>query len=345
MIRPRPLLSHLVGDEEIEALLTDEAQLRDMLAFERALAEAESDAGVVTAEAAKAIASAIDRFEPDWDDLARGMARDGVVVPALIKQLRAVVGEPHRSALHHGATSQDVVDTALVLQLTKVIPILLDRIAVLQAGLNTLIGTSGALPLMAHTRMQAALPFTVGDKARTWLEPLERHRAAISALQPQLLVVQLGGPIGDRSTFRGKGDEVARGLATRLGIGNAGPWHSVRDPIAAFGSLLSLLTGSLGKFGADIALMAQSEIGAIKIRGGGGSSALANKSNPVAAEVLVAVARYNAGLLGTLHQTLVHENERSGAAWTLEWLTLPAMLVATAASLRLSITLVDQISF
>jgi 3-carboxy-cis,cis-muconate cycloisomerase len=112
----------------------------------------------------------------------------------------------------------------------------------------------------------------------------------------------------------------------------------------AFGSLLSLITGSLGKFGADVALMAQTEVASIKLASGGTSSAMAHKSNPVNAEVLVALARHNAGLVGTLHQALVHENERSGAAWTLEWLVLPQMLVATAASLRISAELIRQLS-
>jgi 3-carboxy-cis,cis-muconate cycloisomerase len=150
---------------------------------------------------------------------------------------------------------------------------------------------------------------------------------------------------GDRASFEGKGDAVALGLAQRLDLGIAEPWHSARDPIVAFGSLLSLVSGSLGKFGADVALLAQNEIGAITVAGGGGSSAMAHKSNPVNAEVLVALARHNAGLVGTLHQALVHENERSGAAWTLEWLTLPQILVTTGASLRLALMLAGQISF
>ena len=161
----------------------------------------------------------------------------------------------------------------------------------------------------------------------------------------RILVVELGGPVGDRASFEGKGGAVARGLAQRLDLGIAEPWHSARDPIVAFGSLLSLLSGSVGKFGADVALLAQNEVAAITVAGGGGSSAMAHKSNPVNAEVLVALARHNAGLVGTLHQALVHENERSGAAWTLEWLTLPQMLVATGGSLRLALALAEQISF
>ena len=111
----------------------------------------------------------------------------------------------------------------------------------------------------------------------------------------------------------------------------------------ALGNLLALFSGSLGKLGADVALLAQSEVGALRLEGAGGSSAMAHKANPVNAEILVALARYNAGLSGTLAQAMVHEYERSGAAWTLEWLTLPPMLVTTGASLRLGVKLVEQI--
>lgn len=134
-------------------------------------------------------------------------------------------------------------------------------------------------------------------------------------------------------------------MARLLDLGIAEPWHATRDPIVAFGSLLSLITGSLGKIGADVTLMTQTEVASIKLSGGGGSSTMAHKSNPVNAEVLVALARYNAGLVGTLHQALVHENERSGAAWTLEWLTLPEIIIVTGASLRLAIRLASQIHF
>ena len=148
-----------------------------------------------------------------------------------------------------------------------------------------------------------------------------------------------------RSSFGSKGDLVAKFLAQKLDLGLAPSWHSGRDPIVAFGSLLSLISGSLGKIGADVALLAQNEVGAITLAGGGGSSAMAHKSNPVKAEVLVSLARFNAGLAGALHQALVHENERSGAAWTLEWLVLPQMLAATGAGLRLAREMLGQMEF
>lgn len=327
------LLNALAGDPEIEALLADDALLGVMLQFEAALAAAEADAGLITPVAAAAIAAGIGSFAPDWDDLRLGMARDGVAVPALVRQLRAAVGEPHAADLHRGATSQDVIDTALMLQLAKIIPILLGRIVDLENAFRVLAERHGSQTLMAHTRMQAALPFTVADKLRTWSEPLQRHRSALTAMSADFLVIQLGGPVGDRASFEGKGEAVAKGLAQRLGLGLAAPWHAMRDPIVTFGTRLAALSGSLGKFGADVALLAQSEVAAIQLTEAGGSSAMPHKSNPVAAEVLVALARHSAGLSATLLHAVVHENERSGAAWTLEWLTLPPLLVSTGASL------------
>lgn len=344
MTMSRPLLNALTGDEEIEALFGDEAQLAAILRFEGALAEAEAEAGMISAEAAAAVASGIAAFLPDWNDLAVGMARDGVVVPALVAQLRRYIAAPHAEALHKGATSQDAVDTALVLQLTKVIAVFVARLDSLLDALQVMSDQHGSKPMMAHTRMQRALPYTWGAKLATWIAPLRRHLAALQATRRGLLAIQLGGPIGDRSSFGAYGEAVARSLARRLDLGLAEPWQSARDPLIGFASQLGLLTGTLGKIGADVALLAQNEIGAVTLWGGGGSSSMAHKSNPVAAEVLVALARYNAGLVGTLQQSMVHENERSGAAWTLEWLSLPPLLIATGASLRLCRILMDQLA-
>ncbi|MBJ3786107.1 3-carboxy-cis,cis-muconate cycloisomerase [Devosia sediminis] len=337
------LLSALAGDAEIEALLSDAAQLDAMLAFERALAEASAEAGWIADDAAAAINKAIDSYSPDWSGLEAGMAQDGVVVPALVKQLKAKVADPHGAALHRGATSQDVIDTALMLQLAKVFDVYEARLSGLLEKLDALAVAHGAKPLMAHTRMQVALPTTWRAKLGSWSEPLKRQLRALVAMRRSLLVIQLGGPVGDRGSFETHGDAIAAGMARRLDLGLATPWQATRDPIAALGGLLAQISGSLGKLGMDVTLLAQNEVAAITLAGGGGSSAMAHKSNPVNAEVLVALARHNAGLSGTLNQALVHENERSGAAWTLEWLTLPSMLVSTGASLRLAQKLVDQI--
>ena len=218
---------------------------------------------------------------------------------------------------------------------------LVDRLAALDAAF-------GARPLMARTRMQAALPVTVADRLSVWRLPLEGHLDRLARLRLEVERVQFGGAVGDRRLPAGlgaeAGDLVASALAARLGLGpSPRAWHAMREGLAEYAGWLSLVTGSLGKIGLDMALMAQQGVDAIAFAGGGRSSAMAHKQNPVRAELLVAFARANAGALAGMHHALVHEQERSGAAWTLEWLTLPQMLVSTGASLRLAQKLAEQI--
>lgn len=342
---PFPLLQALVGDEEMAAFFSNEAELAAMLQTEVALAEAEAEVGLIAEEAAYHIAQACRAFQPDWNALAKGLAQDGVVIPELVKQLRAAVGETYANAVHLGATSQDIIDTGLVLRLKGATALLLQRIEALVLALHDLKRHDGATPLMAHTRMQQALPFTAADKIDTWIGPLDRHGETLRELAPRLLSLQLGGPIGTRRELKGHGDAIADAMADRLDLGYAPSWHSQRDRIGEFASWLSLLSGTLGKIGQDVALMAQNEVGEVRLASGGGSSAMPHKSNPVPAEVLVTLARFNAGLLGTLHQALVHENERSGAAWTLEWMVLPQMVVAAGAGLNKAQALLQSLTF
>jgi 3-carboxy-cis,cis-muconate cycloisomerase len=338
-------LRSLADDPAIDALFSEQAEIEAMLAFEAALAEAEAAAGVIPQDAVSAIAQGCRAFQPDIASLHAGIVKDGVVVPSFVAALRAQVDEPQRKWLHFGATSQDAIDTALVMRLKRAVVLIETRLLDIIAALETLRARDGRLRLMAQTRMQQALPFTAADKVDTWIRPLQRHQERLLEILPRLLVVQFGGPVGTRSDLDGKGDAIAGALAERLGLGVAAAWHTARDNIAEFANWLSLLSGALGKIGADVALMAQNEIGAVRIAGGGASSAMPHKSNPVAAEVLVALGRFNAGLLGTLHQALVHENERSGAAWTIEWLVLPQMLSATAAGLAHAAQLIGNLTF
>ena len=269
------------------------------------------------------------------------MARDGVVVPELVRQLRAAVAEPHAAHVHFGATSQDVVDTALALRLKPIVTRFDHRLSELIEQFAALDKRFGGNALMALTRMQPAIPIRVSDRIGAWRRPHERHRDRLAEQSPRLLVVQFGGAAGTLDKLGDRADAVRRALAGRLGLADAPQWHSQRDSIADFASWLSLVSGSLGKFGQDVALMAGR--GEITLAGGGGSSAMPHKRNPMAAEVMVALARFNATQLSGMHQALVHEQERSGAAWTLEWLLLPQMVAATAAALRLARDLTDQI--
>lgn len=337
-----PVLSGLLGDEETARHFSAEAEIAAMLVFERALAEAEADEGVIDTDAAAAIAAALNTFKPNMAGLKEGVGQDGVIVPELVRQLRSAIGKPHDNALHFGATSQDVIDTGLILRLKHVIAHLdavLADVVELLAGIEARFGDRA---LMGRTRMQAAIPITVSDRVRAWREPLLRHRGRLETQSRGLLVVQYGGAAGTLEKLGDKANAVRAALADKLGLGDAPQWHSQRDRLAEFASLLSLISGSLGKFGQDVTLMAQAG-GEIALKGGGGSSAMPHKQNPVAAEVLVTLARFNATQLSGMHQALVHEQERSGAAWTLEWLILPQMVAATAASLRQAKTLAGQI--
>lgn len=345
MVSPRPLAAVFAIDVEVGALFSPSAEVAAMVRFEIALAEAQAEAGLMGAEAAAAVRSALAAFDPDLAAIAAGLASDGVAVPELVRQLRRAVGEPFAASVHQGATSQDATDTGLMLRLSDVLAVLATGGDGLVARISALGTAQGATPLMAHTRMQAALPFTVADKLATWTRPLQAHAARLRELRASRLAVQLGGPIG---TGHGSGASAARvsaALARRLGLCDAAPWHSDRSRILDVAHAIVLLTGTLAKIGQDVALMAQSEVGAIRLTGTGGSSAMAHKANPVGAEVLVALGRFNAGLMGTLQQAMIHENERSGAAWTLEWLLLPQIAEAAGAALATAVRLLDDAVF
>jgi 3-carboxy-cis,cis-muconate cycloisomerase len=341
-----PLLSGLTGDEETSAHFALEADVAAMLRFELALAAAEAAEGLIPAEAGRAIAAKLPGFAPQPRGLRNGVAKDGVVVPELVKQLRATVGGDHGQYVHFGATSQDVIDTGLALRLGRVLDIFATRLDALVKALAELEARDGDIEVMGHTRMQAAVPVTVARKTISWRAPLERHRARLQTVREGVAIVHLGGAAGTLDMLGGKGAAVADRMARRLGLGTVDhPRHSERDGQAELANWLSLVTGCLGKMGQDIALMAQSEVGEVRLAATGGSSAMPHKQNPVGAEVLVTLARFNATLVSGMHHALVHENERSGAAWTLEWMLLPQMAVATGAALRLAAALVDGIRF
>ena len=192
----------------------------------------------------------------------------------------------------------------------------------------------GDAPLMGRTRMQAAVEMKVSDRLQSWHMPLADHLTRINDLRPRVCRVQIGGAVGDRAALGDGAADVVASIARELGlIETSKAWHSMRDGIAEFASLLSLISGTLGKIGQDICLMAQQGIDEITLSGGGGSSAMPHKQNPVQAELLVTLARFNAVQLSGMHQALVHEQERSGIAWALEWMILPQMAQATGRGL------------
>jgi 3-carboxy-cis,cis-muconate cycloisomerase len=332
-----PFLSGLLGNEEIAAAFGAEAEIAAMLAFEAGLAQALERHGYIPATSAARIVQTCAGFVPDMSALGRATRRDGVVVPELVHQLRAAVGDGGAEHVHVGATSQDVIDTALMLRLKPVLAIVAERLGDLVNRLETLDASFGARPLMAHTRMQAAIPITIGDRLRSWSEPVREHRTRLAALT---LPLQFGGAAGTLDKFGTQGPPVRSTLAGILGLADRPQWHSQRAVIVDISHALALITGSLGKFGQDVGLMAQE--GQLALTGGS-SSSMPHKQNPVAAEVLVALARFGAAQAGCLQNAMVHEQERSGAAWTLEWLALPQLVLACGSSVSLAAELLGSL--
>lgn len=324
----------LFGDGAAAAAFTDDALIAAMLRVEVALAAVQGRLGLIPQEAAARIAERAGAAAIDAASLASGTASAGLPVPAFVDALRAAVGGDAARFVHFGATSQDILDTALVLRIRPLLDGYAASLDGLVAALAGLADAHRRTPMAARTRSQQAAPMSFGLKAATWMLPLVRERRRLDALRPALLCVQLGGATGTLSAMGDAGIAVMEALAAELELNVPPlPWHTQRDAIACFGGWLSAVTGALGKIGNDVVLMAQSEVGELRLAAGGGSSTLPQKQNPVMAETLVTLARFNAGQVGTLHQALVQDHERGGIGWPLEWLVLPQMLAATGGAL------------
>jgi 3-carboxy-cis,cis-muconate cycloisomerase len=331
------LFSDLLGDAEMSALLNDRAQLKYMLKVEAALALVEGRLGMIPQECAQQIADSARGLEPDPKNLASRTRKDGVPVPALVETLRKAVDETAREYIHWGATSQDIVDTALVLALRDALVILEQRLKSLIQSLGGLADRYRREVMPGRTRFQPAVPITFGAKVAMWLAPLLRDLDRLSEMRPRLLVVSLGGAAGTLSALGTKGRAVEHGVANELGLAiPIAPWHSARDGIAELASWLALVASTTGKIGTDVILLAQAEVAELRPAESGGSSTMPHKSNPVGPEMLVTLARFTAGSVGSLFEAMIHAHERDGTAWTLEWLVLPEMLIAAGNSLQIA---------
>jgi 3-carboxy-cis,cis-muconate cycloisomerase len=340
-------LGPLLSDPEVAGLLDDRAQVGAMLRVEAALARAEGRCGVIPDAAAERIAGVAEALDLDPAALAEGTARDGIPVPALVAALRRVVGGDEASFVHWGATTQDVMDTGLVLRLRAILDILDARLADLTDRLAGLATKERNTVMIARTRGQQATPTSFGLKVAGWLAPLQRHRARLAELRPRLEVLSFGGAAGNLSALGDKALAVEEALAAELALpAPALPWHSQRDGLVELGNWLGLVGGSLGKLAGDVLLLCQNEVGELREgahngKPGGGSSTLPNKANPIRSEAILSLARHCTGLGGQMQQAALHNHERDGVAWQLEWLVLPQMLLAGAAALRHALELID----
>ncbi len=316
----------LLGDPEVSALLSDEAEIAAMIRAESALARVQARLGVIPAEAGALLSRHLDQISIAPAKLAAGVARDGVVAPALVAALRAELPPEAAHWLHWGMTSQDAQDIALILRLRDVLTLFDQRLRDLIAELARLAQANRDLPCLARTRLQAAAPTLFGLRVAQWFAPLLRHRERLREVRPRLLAIQLGGAAGNLAAFGPQARALMDGLADELGLSRAEPWHKGRDRFEELAGWLAMVASSLGTIGVDIALLAQGEVAEIRLAGAGGSSTLPQKQNPV-------LARHAATLAGGVHQAGIHINERDGMAWTLEWLALPQLVATTGAAL------------
>lgn len=336
-----PWLGGLFGDDEMSRVLSAEAELARMLAVESAWTRAIGKAQGISADVYNSLAETIVTAPITPQDLRDGAARDGIPVPALVELIKRDVSADLHPLVHKGLTSQDVMDTSLMLALQRVFPILGSRLGRLLDALGTLNTRFGARSIMGYTRMQAALPITVGDRISGWERPLAVLQDRMPELAQRAAIVQWGGPVGIRD---GGTDALGASFAANLGLRDPGhAWHSDRLIIADIAAALASISSALGKIGQDLTLMAQMGPACLVLQSGGGSSAMQHKRNPVLAETLVTLARFNASAIGSIHHAVVHEQERSGSAWALEWMTLPDMIMTTGRSLTCASQAIAQI--
>lgn len=339
-----PVLGGLFGDDEARQIWSSQQQLKHFLAFEAAYSLALGEAGIVDKTSASDAAKLIGNFTPDIAELGAGMEKDGVAIPELIRQLKRATSALSE-AIHNGATSQDVVDTALSISIRNFNDLLENRLTALSGALSQLKDQFGGNQMMGRTRMQAALVTNASTRITSWQIAVDENIERLGKIRSSVERVQLGGAVGDNQKLDGKAALITKIVAEKTGLHvPTTPWHTTRGHLADYANLLSLITGATGKIGQDICLMAQQGIDEISLSGGGQSSAMPHKQNPVLAELLVTLARYNATQLPGMHHALIHEQERSGSAWALEWMVLPQMSIATTRALSACTTLCGQIT-
>jgi 3-carboxy-cis,cis-muconate cycloisomerase len=324
------------ADEACALALSDEQLLAGMARFEGALARACARTGLVPAVEAEIIGRicASARFEPSA--LARAARRAGTLAIPFVKQLTDLVAASSPTAaryVHFGATSQDVIDTALVLCLRAAADRILDLVRRLGDAAASIAERHATTPMAARTLLQAALPVPFGWKAAIWLSMLCRSVPRFRDAADDACVLQFGGAGGTLSAFGAGALEVERALAEDLSLRVAlSSWHSARDGFARLGSEAAIVAGAAGKIARDVALLMQPEVGEVTESAAGGSSSMPHKRNPSGSVLALEAAQRVPGLAATLLGQLTPEHERGLGQWQSQWLTLRELLCAASSA-------------
>jgi 3-carboxy-cis,cis-muconate cycloisomerase len=311
------------GSAEMLTIFGDDALIKHALAFEAALASAQAAEGLLAPDEAERIVIACGRLPLDPQTLAVEAAHAGTLAIPLVRRLRSSLDDGGLAAkIHLGATSQDVADTALMLQMKAGVALISREVARLQTALAALAERNASVPMVGRTLMQDALPITFGLKVAQWLAGLDEGAERFATESDSCLMLQFGGAVGSRVGLNGKGAAIAAHMAKILGLASPVlPWHARRGHIAGLTSALVIMTGVAGKIARDISLLAQTEIGEVsepRMEGRGGSSAMAHKRNPTGCQIVLSAAARAPGLAATIFSTLPQEQERGLGGWQAE---------------------------
>jgi 3-carboxy-cis,cis-muconate cycloisomerase len=338
------LLDPLFTTSAMREVFSDRQRLQSMLGFEAALARAIARAGIAPEGAADVIQQACRAELYSLDSLATEALLAGNLAIPLVKALSTRVAKTDPVAagfVHWGATSQDVIDTGLVLQLRKSLEIFDADLKQFADELASSTRKHASLTMPGRTWLQQAPPVTLGLKIVGWLDAIDRHRVRLREVIGRVLVVQFGGAVGTLAALGDRGPKVARALADELRLMLPPlPWHSHRDRLAEVATTLGLLTGTLGKIARDISLLMQTEVGEALEPGApgrGGSSTMPHKRNPIGSASVQAAAIRVPALVSVMLTSMVQEQERGLGGWQAEWETLPEIcLLAEGALARTS---------
>lgn len=310
-------------------VFSDDAFVGYCLQVEVALANVQAHLGIIPTDAASKISLAVAELQIDIEAIRASTEKSGVPIINLVEQLRQKVADETASYVHWGATSQDIIDTALVLQIRAILDHFETLLHQLILSLSHLADKHRHTLMVGRTHSQQALPMTFGLKVANWLVPLLRHRDRLAKLKPDVLTLQLGGAVGTLASLGDQALAVQENLASELDLNlPLLSWHTQRDTLVDLANWLSLVSGTLAKMAQDIILMTQNEVGELREsndQSRGGSSTMPQKSNPIMSEIIIAAARANANHLSSMHHALIQEHERATHGWQLEWLTLPQM--------------------
>lgn len=329
-------------------IFCDHGRVQGMLDFESALARAQARVGVIPGSAVASIEAACKAEQYDFQALTQAIASAGNSAIPLVKMLGKVIAASDPDAeryVHLGATSQDVMDTGLVLQLLAAVDLIEADLQRLSEALSQQARRHTATVMPGRTWLQHATPVTLGMKIAGWLGALTRSRQRLRELRPRLACLQFGGASGTLAALGEQAMPVARALAEELHLNLPDqPWHTQRDRLVELASVLGLVAGSLGKLGRDISLLMQTEAAEVfepSAPGKGGSSTMPHKRNPVGAAVLIGAATRVPGLVATLFSAMPQEHERSLGLWHAEWETLPEICCLVSGALQQALAIAD----